>query len=358
MSRQWILASQEGFENSLQYQENVKIPSPKDIKPNEVLVKIHAASLNYREIQIADPHGINGPIMPPIVPGGDGAGVVVAVGPSVQEFQPGDRVITFLGPKLAEKGGDDALPGISDAVAMMGQGSDGTLRSVGVFTEKALVHAPRSLNWLQAATLPCTWTTAWNALFGVEGKKAGPGTWVLVQGTGGVSIATLQLAVAAGATVVATTSTEEREARLKALGAAYTINYRSSPDSWGQKAKEFTPGGRGFDIIVDVGGNETLPQSLAAIRVDGTVVLGGAVGGKSKPVVLFEAFMHTCWVRGIILGSRNQLKQVVRYIDAKGIKPAVDDIVFELVEAKEAYRRLNEKKHFSKVVIRVDHPFD
>lgn len=282
----------------------------------------------------------------------------MAVGPSVREFSPGDRVITWPGPKLAEEWGDDALPGIPDALAMMGQGCDGTLRSAGVFAEQALVHAPASLGWLQAATLTCTWTTAWNALFAVEGKTAGSGTWVLVQGTGGVSIATLQLAVAAGATVVATTSTEERETRLKALGAAHTINYRSNPDTWGQKARDLTPDGRGFDIVVDVGGNETLPQSLQAVRVDGIVVLGGAVGGKTQPVLLFEAFMHTCWVRGILLGSRNQLKQVVRYIDEKGIQPAVDDIVFELAEAKDAYRRLVEKKHFSKVIIRVDHPVD
>ncbi|OIW31261.1 putative alcohol dehydrogenase [Coniochaeta ligniaria NRRL 30616] len=358
MSRQWILASQEGFDKSLQYQQNVKIPSPNELRPNEVLVRIHAASLNYREIQIADPNGINGPIKPPVIPGCDGAGVVLAVGPSVQEFHPGDKVITWSGPKLAEERGDDALPGIPDAPIMMGQGSDGTLRSVGVFAEKALVHAPESLDWLQAATLTCTWTTAWNALFAVQGKNAGPGTWVLVQGTGGVSVAALQLAVAAGATVVATTSTDAREASLKMLGAAHTVNYRSNPTTWGSKAKSVTPDGRGFDIVIDVGGNETLPQSLEAVRVDGTVVLGGAVGSISEPVPMFEAFMHTCWVRGILLGSRNQLKQVVRYIDEKGIQPAVDDVVFELAEAKDAYRRLNEKKHFSKVVIRIDHSDD
>ncbi|KAB5560299.1 putative alcohol dehydrogenase [Coniochaeta sp. 2T2.1] len=358
MARQWVLATQGGFEKSLQYQTEVKIPSPDELGPKDVLVKIHAASLNYREIQIADPNGVNGPIKPPLIPGCDGAGVVLAVGSAVTEFQPGDKVITYSGPQFAEERGDDALPGISEALQMMGQGFDGTLRSHGVFTEKALVHAPETLDWVQASTLQCTWTTAWNALFGVESKKAGPGTWVLVQGTGGVSVAALQLAVAAGATVVATTSSEEKEARLKALGAAHTVNYRSGPDSWGAKAKTLTPNGRGFDIVVDVGGNETLPQSLEAVRVDGTVVLGGAVGGKSEPVIMFDAFMHTCWVRGILLGSRNHLKEVVRYIDEKGIKPAVDDVVFELAETKDAYRRLNEKKHFSKVVIRVDHPED
>lgn len=238
---------------------------------------------------------------------------------------------------------------------MLGIGSDGTLRSHGVFSEKALVHAPMSLDWLAASTLTCTWTTAWNELFGIKGKEARPGTWVLVQGTGGVSIATLQLAVAAGATVVATASTEEKAVRLRSLGAAHTVNYRSNPDNWGQEARSLTPSGRGFDIVVDVGGYETLTQSLAAVRVDGMVYLVGSVGKGEEPVPLFATIFHTCMVRAILGGSRAQLKELVQFIDEKGIKPAVDDIVFELADAKDAYRRLEEKKHFSKVVIRIDH---
>lgn len=279
----------------------------------------------------------------------------MAVGASVQEFQLGDRVITYVAPKVVESSGDSAIAGMVDAPAMLGQGTDGTLRSFGIFSEKALVHAPVSLDWLPAATITCTWATAWNTLFGVEGRKAGPGSWVLVQGTGGASIATLQLAIAAGATVVATTSTGEKEARLKELGAAHTINYRSHANSWGQKARSLTPGGRGFDIVVDIGGYQTLPQSLAAVRLEGVLTLVGAVGENAEPVPLLEVFMHTCMVRGVLCGSRTQLKQVVQYIDEKGIKPAVDDIVFELAEAKDAYKRLNDKKHFSKVVIRIDH---
>ncbi|KAI9745929.1 MAG: hypothetical protein M1818_000610 [Claussenomyces sp. TS43310] len=356
MSRQWILASQEGFENSLQYQENVNILSPDELGSNEVLVKIHAVSLNYRELSIADPKGVNGPIQAPIIPACDGAGVVMAVGSSVQEFQPGDRVITHPAPKAAEASGDNVSASLADVPSMLGQGTDGTLRSIGVFAEKALVHAPVSLDWLQAATLTCTWNTAWNSLFGVEGKKAGPGTCVLVQGTGGVSIATLQLAAAAGATVVAITSTEEKEARLRVLGATHTVNYRSKPENWGQKARSLTPSGRGFDIVVDIGGNQTLSQSLVAVRVDGIVLLVGSVGEDTAPIPLFAAFMHSCMVRGLLCGSRAQLKQLVRYIDEKGIQPAVDDVVFELAEAKDAYRRLKDKKHFAKVVIRVDHP--
>lgn len=264
-------------------------------------------------------------------------------------------MVTFVAPHLAQKKGDDAVAGMADTFPMLGQGSDGTLRSHGVFAETALVHAPKSLDWIPAATLPCNWSTAWNALFGLKGKEAGPGTWVLVQGTGGVSIAMLQVAAAAGATVVATTSSDEKAERLKGLGAAHTVNYRLNPETWAEQARNLTPDGRGFDIVVDIGGNETLAQSLAAVRVDGVVLVLGGVGGDAQPVPMFGALMHTCIVRGLLAGSRSQFRDMVRYIDEKGIVPAVDDVTFELADAKEAYRRLEGKKHFAKVVLRVDH---
>ncbi|KAK6065526.1 alcohol dehydrogenase [Seiridium cupressi] len=355
MARQWILNSQEGFEISLEYQDNVTISSADELGPNEVLVKLHAASLNYREIVIAGPGGVNGPIIAPVVPGCDGAGVVEAVGSSVSEFRPGDRVITHSAPKLVESSGDEAFSSMFDVPLMLGQGSNGTLRSRGVFPEGALVPGPTSLDMLPASTLTCTGLTAWNVLFGLKGREAAPGTWILVQGTGGVSVATLQLAVAAGATVVATTSTEEKATRLRSLGAAHTVNYRGNPD-WGLEARKLTPDGRGFDMVVDIGGNETLPQSLAAVRVDGVVNVTGGVGeATSESVPLFAALFHTCIVRGLLGGSRGQLRELVRFIDEKGIKPALDDVVFELSEAKDAYRRLKEKKHFSKVVLRIEH---
>ncbi|KAM5341336.1 hypothetical protein ACJ41O_014367 [Fusarium nematophilum] len=357
MARQWILSSQEGFETSLEYQENIPIPSADQLGPNEVLVKMHAASLNYRELVIAGPGGINGPITPPVIPACDGAGSVEAVGSSVTNFKPGDRVVTYYAPKVVEAGGADAFAStMKDALAMLGQGTDGTLRSVGVFPESALVHAPTLLDWLPAATLTVTWVTAWNVLLGLEGKIAGPGTQVLVQGTGGVSVATLQLAVALGATVVASTSSEDRAERLKTLGAKHVVNYRSNPDGWGKEARALTLDGRGFDIVVDIGGNETLPHSLEAVRLNGVVAVVGGVGKPTAEVVpMFAALMYNCIVRGVLGGALNQFKELVQFIDEKGVKPAVDDVVFELAEAKDAYRRLKEKKHFSKVLIRVDH---
>ncbi|KAJ0426696.1 hypothetical protein BJY00DRAFT_297704 [Aspergillus carlsbadensis] len=351
MARQWILTGQEGFESSLEYQENINIPSARDLGPHEVLVKLYAASLNYRELNISNPESINGSITPPVVPGCDGAGTVEAIGSSVHGFRIGDRVITtcVLQPV------DDAPCTILDVPGSLGQGTDGTLRSWGTFPESALVHAPKSLEWLPAATLTCNWATAWNALFGLKGNEAIPSSWVLIQGTGGVSIAVLQIAAAVGATVVATTSTDEKAARLKALGAAHVVNYRTTPN-WGEEARRLTPGGRGFDFIIDIGGNETLPQSLAATRVDGIVLVIGHVGDDAPPVPAGSALLHTCVIRGIIAGSRNQLRDAVRFIDEKTIVPAIDDVVFELAEAKSAYRRLKQKKHFAKVVIRIDHP--
>ncbi|KAL3462256.1 hypothetical protein BJX64DRAFT_142601 [Aspergillus heterothallicus] len=356
MARQWVLTGQEGFEKSLAYQENLSIPSAKELGPHEVLVKLHAASLNYRELNIAEPASINGSITPPIVPGCDGAGTVEVVGLSVREFQPGDRVITkCLVKPVDDPQGDDSPATILDVPTCLGQGTDGTLRSWGTFLETALVHAPKSLDWLPAGTLTCNWPTAWNALFGLKGHEAGPDSWVLVQGTGGVSTAVLQVAAAAGATVVATTSTEEKAARLKALGAAHVVNYRSNPN-WGEEARRLTPGGRGFDFIADIGGNETLPQSFASVRLDGVVLVIGGVGEDTAPVPVFSALMHTCVIRGILGGSRKQFKDAVRFIDEKKIVPAIDDVVFELAEVKDAYRRLKEKRHFAKIVIRIDHP--
>ncbi|KAF7558097.1 hypothetical protein G7Z17_g25 [Cylindrodendrum hubeiense] len=345
---------QKGFEESLKYEENVE--ESQELGAHDVLVELHAASLNYRELAIANvENGPAGTIVPDVVPGSDGAGVVKSVGSGVTAFKEGDRVITHLAPGVVESDGDEAPPAYANIAAGLGQAIDGTLRSEGIFTEAALVHAPESLGWLQAATLTCSGLTAWNSLFGLKGRAVGPGDWVLVQGTGGVSIAALQFAVAAGAVVVATTSTEEKAARLLALGAKHTINYQSNPDNWGQEARDLTPGGKGFDMVVDIGGNATLSQSLLAVRINGVVVAAGLSGGAAEPVPLLAALAHACIVRGLLLGSRSQLRDMVRFIDEKGIVPVVDDMVFELSQTKEAYKWLLERKHFSKVAIRIDH---
>jgi NADPH:quinone reductase-like Zn-dependent oxidoreductase len=286
----------------------------------------------------------------------DGAGSIEAVGSHVKTFKPGDRVITFPAPDVVDQRGSESQSGMADVPTMLGLGTQGTLRSHGIFSESALVHAPKSLNWLQAATLPVTWLTAWNALSDLESSQIGPKTWILVQGTGGVSVAMLQLASALGLTVVATTSSEEKAAKLKELGATHVINYRENPTDWGKQARELTPNGAGFDMIVDIGGNETLCQSLAAVRPYGSIQIVGAVGQGTEPVSMMEALTHTCSIRGFLMGSQNQFNELVEFIDQKKLQPCFDDVVFELAEAKSAYKRLDERKHFAKVVVRINHP--
>ncbi|KAJ9482660.1 hypothetical protein VN97_g10772 [Penicillium thymicola] len=284
MARRWVLTGQEGFETSLEYQQDVKIPSPHELGSHDVLVRMHAASLNYRELVIAGPmvwHQWTNHAT--VIPGCDGAGIVEGVGSSVHDFHVGDRVLTHVSAKFVESHGDDALPGIANAAACLGQGSD------------------------------------------------------------------------VGAIVIATTSSEEKAARLKTLGATHVINYLANPKGWGEEARGLTPGGRGVDFVIDVGGNETLPNSLVAVRVDGIVLVVGQVGESSvNAVPMFAALLHTCIVRGILAASRNQFRELVRFIDEYEIVPAVDDVVFKLAEVKSVYRRLKEKKHFAKVLIEID----
>ncbi|KIL94052.1 hypothetical protein FAVG1_02614 [Fusarium avenaceum] len=355
MARRWILNDQQGYDVSLRYEDNIPLPSKESLGSNEVLVKLHAASLNYRDVVIAGSSNI-GSIKPPMTPLCDGAGSVEAVGSHVKTFKPGDRVITFPAPDVVDQRGSEGQSGMADVPTMLGLGTHGTLRSQGVFSESALVHAPKSLNWLQAATLPVTWLTAWNALSDLKSGQVGPKTWILVQGTGGVSVAILQLASALGLTVVATTSSEEKAAKLKDLGAAHVINYRENPTDWGKRARALTPNGRGFDMIVDIGGNETLRHSLAAVRPYGSIQIVGAVGQDTEPVSMMEALMCTCTIRGFLMGSQDQFNELVEFIDQKKLQPCFDDMVFELAEAKKAYKRLDERKHFAKVVVRIDHP--
>ncbi|KAF5253863.1 hypothetical protein FANTH_1324 [Fusarium anthophilum] len=354
MARQWILNDQQGFETSLKYETQVPIPSQDELGPNDVLVKLHAASLNYRDLVIAASAQF-GPITPPMVPLCDGAGSVEAVGSAVKDYKLGDRVITFPAPDVVVERGSDANVNMSDVPTMLGLGTRGTLRTNGVFLESALVHAPESLDWLQAATLPVTWITAWNALSKLGRDKIGPQTWILVQGTGGVSVATLQLASSFGLTVVATTSSQEKAEKLKKLGTAHVVNYRENATSWGKEARSLTPNGVGFDMIIDIGGDETLKQSLEAVRPYGSIQVVGAVAHNTEPVPMMGALMFTCTIRGLLMGNQNQYKDLVRYIDEKKLKPVYDDTVFELADAKEAYRTLKEQKHFAKVVIRIDH---
>lgn len=262
------------------------------------------------------------------MPGSDGAGEVVAVGPKVSRFKKGAKVLTIF--NQTHYGGPSNSQNILTGV---GGVLDGTLRQYGVFNENGLVEMPPSLNWFEAATLTCAAVTAWNGLYGL--KPLAPGDVVLTQGTGGVSIFALQFAKAAGATVISTTSSPEKAEILKKLGSDHVINYKITPN-WGQKAKELTPKGEGVDNVLEVGGPATMSQSLNAVKVDGLISVIGFISGDSKEQPTFmDALAKICNIRGLLVGSRDQFEAMNRCIEANKIKPVVDKKIFALDDLKE-----------------------
>ncbi|KAI1331315.1 NAD(P)-binding protein [Xylariaceae sp. FL0255] len=357
---QWTLESQKGLE-SLHYDANAT-ESEQDIGPDDVLVELHAASLNYRDLVVTE-GAVEGspmefPILPSMVPASDGAGRILKIGSAVASarpnLKPGVDVMLYMVPHVS----DGELPSYDDISKGLGGHIHGTLAHRGVFHHGLVVPKPITLSYAQAATLCCSGLTAWNALMGYKGHEVKEGDWVLVQGTGGVSIAALQIALAVGAKVIATTSSDTKAERLRALGTTHILNYRSTPN-WGEHAKSLTPSSRGVDHVVDVGGPTTLPESLKAIRRDGLITLAGLVGGLTGeggvPVDIMNAMFSICVLRGVLLGSRGMLRDMVRFIDEKKVPIAHDDIEFALADANKAYERLKQQKHFAKVVIKMDH---
>jgi NADPH:quinone reductase-like Zn-dependent oxidoreductase len=232
---------------------------------------------------------------------------------------------------------------------------DGTLRSTAVFLESALVRMPKSLSFREASTLPCAALTAWNALSGLPGRPLKKADYVLTLGSGGVSLFALQIAVAAGATVISTTSGKVKAEKLKALGAHQVIDYNDDPD-WGHTARQMAPGGVGFDFVIEVGGANTLKQSVAATKMEGILAIVGIVGGvqaeeTGQMPTLLDAWLSCITVRGIAVGSRAQFEDLVAFVDSTGLKPVVHDRTFGLREVKEGYKFLHEQENFGKVVV-------
>jgi len=282
------------------------------------------------------------------VAGSDGAGIVLAAGEKVTRFKKGDKVCTTL--HQAHLAGS-----LTPAAAQTGLGAslDGTFRRFGVFNEAGLVSMPHTLTFREASTLPCAAVTAWNVLYGLKGKALKPGDTVLTLGSGGVSLFAVQIASAAGATVISTTSSWKKADKLKALGAAHVINYKEDVP-WGETARKLSYGGDGVDFVVEVGGATTLSQSVSAVKIDGLIAIAGSIGSdiaaKGDPGML-SAWAAKCIVRGIAVGSRSQFEELIRAIDAKVIKPVVDEKVFKLEELREAYQYMWEQQNFGKVVV-------
>lgn len=341
---QYVLKTTKGFE-SLELEHDIEIPKLGD---SDVLVQIQAVSLNYRDLIIAKGQ-YPFPVQLPRIPCSDGAGNILAVGSKVTEFEVGDKVCTLFNTK--HQAGALTQAGIMSG---LGGALDGTLRQYAVFPETALVAAPSNLSPTEAGTLTCAPLTAWNSLYGLESKALKPGQCVLTQGTGGVSVAAIQFAKAAGAFVIATSSSDEKCKFLKEkLGADVVINYKTHAN-WGEQAKKFSPGHEGVDHVIEVGGPNTMEQSMKAVKMEGVINVIGFVGGASaeKQPSTLDSLTYLCTVRGIMVGSRLQFQAMNRAIDASNIHPVVDK-TFEFEKAQDAYQYQWDQKHIGKVVIQL-----
>jgi NADPH:quinone reductase-like Zn-dependent oxidoreductase len=316
----------------------VDLPRPKP-GPRQVLVRVRACSLNYRDLAIAL-GTYRMPTKPDLVPLSDGAGDVIEVGEGVTKVGIGDRVAGCFFQRWI--GG----PPASDThTSALGGGIDGMLREYAALDEDGVVRLPSHLSFEEGATLPCAAVTAWHALAGHARVVAGES--VLVQGTGGVSIFALQLARLMGAQVIVTSSSDEKLGRAKELGAAHGINYRANPE-WDKTVVALTDG---VDHVVEVGGPGTLAQSLRAIRIGGRITLIGVLAGAAEinPMLIFARRAN---VQGISVGSMQMFAAMNRAIGVAGLRPVIDK-VFSFDDAPEAYRHLQSARHFGKVVIRL-----
>lgn len=327
-----------GFENVRMVDREVPEPGP-----GEVRVDINAVSINYRDIMmIRGEYNPNQPL--PLVPFCDASGTVEAVGSGVERFEEGDRVAPIFA--QAWRDGD-----ISHEMrkSTLGGPLDGTLREKAVFDEDGLVSVPDHLTDEEAATLTCAGVTAWNAL--TTGDSLKSGETVLLLGTGGVSMFSLQFAKTTGARTIITSSSDEKLEAVREMGADETINYEKNPD-WDEAVMDLTDG-EGADRVVEVGGAGTLQKSLDAAALAGHVSIIGVLSGVSGDLAVTSALMKGLTMQGILVGSRRDFEVMNRAIEENELRPHVDT-VFDFDEAVEACRYQEAGKHMGKVVIRCD----
>lgn len=315
----------------------VDLADPGDPGPGEIRVRLTASSLNFHDYAVV--MGMI-PAADGRIPMSDGAGTVEAVGEGVTQFKLGDTVVSIFFPEWI-----DGAPPATAFRGVPGDGIDGYAREVVVTPQHWFTRVPQGYSAAEAATLTCAGLTAWRALF-VDGATR-PGSTVLVQGSGGVSVFALQFAKAAGARVIATSSSDAKLERLKALGADELINYKEVP-AWGAKALELT-GGRGVDTVVEIGGAGTLDQSMMAARVGGHVALIGVLTGFAGPVQTALLMAKNLRVQGLTVGSRQQQLDMIAGIEANAIRPVISDH-FPLEQLADAFRHQAANKHFGKIV--------
>lgn len=316
--------------------EDIETPRP---GRGQVLVRLKAAALNYRDLMVVQGRYSRGGMEPNRVPMSDGAGEIAEVGDGMEEWQVDDRVAglfmqDWLGGEVEARYADSA----------MGGAIDGVLSEHRIFEAHGVIRLPEHLSFAEGATLPCAALTAWNALYqGQRPLKSGDS--VLLLGTGGVSIFALQFARAAGARVIQTSSSDDKLERARALGAADTINYRQHPE-WQDEVQRLTDG-RGVDHVVEVGGAGTLPRSLASARMGGAVnLIGVLTGGEIDPSLIMK---KSVTLRGIYVGSREMFQSMNRALAWHGIQPVIDQR-FGFQQTPEAFEYLESQRHLGKVV--------
>lgn len=326
--------------NNLQVNEAER-PTPRS---NEVLVRIKAVSLNYLDIILAN-GSFYKELSFPYTPASDGSGIIEAIGENVTQWNIGDRVTI----QYVQNWTKGAIDRASNRVRVAWQ-TPGVLAEYVCIPEHGVVKAPGNLSFEEIATLPIAALTAWHGLINQANLR--PGQTVLVQGTGGVSLFALQIAKAAGARIIATTSTHDKAERLKALGADAVINYNDHPD-WQKKVLALTDG-EGVDITLDVAGSKTIAKSLLSVRENGFVGTAGFISGADLLLNIHEHKINMSFLRiqGLAVGSAESFRALNRAIEINDIHPVIDT-VFPLDQVQQAYRRLEEGNHVGKIVLSI-----
>lgn len=310
--------------------------------PYQVRLRLSAASLNYRDLMMV--RGQYNPRQPlPLIPCSDGVGVVEAVGQGVTRVAVGQRVLPIFA-----QGWWAGSPTKANSAQTLGGPLDGTLRESMLVHEEGLVVAPAVLSDEEAACLPCAGVTAWSAL--VEQAQLKPGSSVLIQGTGGVSIFALQLAKVMGLRTIVTSSSDEKLERVRAMGADETINYKATPQ-WGKQVKALTDG-LGVDLVVEVGGAGTLEQSIKSVKVSGQISLIGVLAGASEPLNVIPLLMQNIRVQGVFVGHRDGFEALNAAITQHKLRPVIDS-TFALEDARAAFERLASGRHMGKICVRL-----
>ncbi|HLZ75485.1 NAD(P)-dependent alcohol dehydrogenase [Phenylobacterium sp.] len=321
--------------------EIIEAPDPTP-GPGEVLVRMRAVSLNYRDLlMVGGMYSRMAAGGGAVTPFSDGCGVVEAVGEGVTRVKPGDRVATLFFQRWIS-----GPPNLDKLSSSLGSPIPGAGRELAVFSADGVSKVPEFLTDQQVATLPCAALTAWRALY--EDADLRPGDTVVLQGTGGVSIFGLQFAHATGRRTLITSSSDEKLARAKALGADHLVNYRETPE-WAKPVREAT-GGVGADLIIEVGGGGTIEQSMKAIKIGGHIAIVGVVAGLGSGFNTAGLIGNSARLQGLSVGSRDMFEAMCRLIELHRIGPIVDK-VFPWTQAKAALTAMQGGEHFGKIVL-------